>query len=84
MRKNLLLRSLALFILCIAGCMVSYAKVLVPFYKTSGQAWEGRYYSAPISETGAPEDWYATDFDDSLWGVLTGPLYLSSGSWQAN
>lgn len=71
-------------IVLLVGGIAANGKELVPFYKTSSVAWTGKYFSAPVSGEGAPDDWYTTDFEDSSWGDVTGPLYLSNSTWQAN
>ena len=84
MKRTAIFRSLVMIVLFIVGGIAANGKELVPFYKTSSTAWTGKFFSAPVSGEGAPDDWYTTDFDDSSWGDVTGPLYLSNSSWQAN
>jgi hypothetical protein len=82
--KQLFIRSIAFVTIITMGCIAVSAKILVPFYKTSSNSWEGKFYSAPISEAGAPDNWYEENFDDSSWNTISSPLYLSNGKWQAN
>lgn len=82
--KQFLFRSLTMVALILGSLIEGDAKTLVPFYKTSNQSWEARYYSAPIDGTGAPEDWFSKDFNDSSWETIESPLFLSNGKWQAN
>ena len=82
--KQLFFRSISIVAIMMIWCNATNAKVLVPFYKTSSQSWEAKYYSSSIDGDGAPENWYHEDFDDSSWTTVLGPLNLSNGKWQAN
>ena len=92
MRPNFFIfRHFVMFTLMAVGCIASNAKVLVPFGITSNEAWEGKYFYALISgEQQAPDNWYAADFDDTVWETVTGPIskagYLSyyNTAWTSN
>jgi hypothetical protein len=50
-----------------------------PYGQTSGQPWEAKYFHATIDSGTHPGDnWYATDFDDSAWGTIAGPISNTS------
>ncbi len=55
----------------------------LPFGKDSKASWDAKYFNAPNGGETPPENWFAVDFDDSEWGDIQGPLYLSSGKWQS-
>ena len=76
--KKIFFRSLAMAALMTVGCVAASAKALVPFGITSNQPWEGKYFYALISdEQQAPDNWYAADFDDTVWETVTGPISQS-------
>ena len=84
MKKIYFFRGLVMTMMLVMASVTANAKVLVPFYKTSNQSWEAKYFSGPISDTTAPEKWFEKDFDDSSWNTIESPIYLSNGRWQEN
>ena len=57
-------------------------KVLLPYGQESNEAWEAKYFYAPNDGEKPDENWYKTDFDDSNWGNIQGPLSLTpTGIW---
>lgn len=67
--KNLLLVAVA------AATFTALADTGVPgFSQESDHAWTAKYYHASI-DSAPSENWYTTDFDDSEWGTLQGPIY---------
>lgn len=56
-------------------------KVLLPYGQETGEAWEAKYFHAPIGEgePQPPSDWFEPTFDDSEWNTIQGPLSTKSG-----
>lgn len=51
------------------------AQTFLPFGQTTQQPWEAKYFYALLDGGDTPdENWYATDFDDSSWGTIMGPI----------
>ena len=74
-------------IIVLYACSIMALWAQAPFGQTSGQPWEAKYFYATNSSGLAPaENWYATDFDDSAWETITGPIsnissYIHHSTW---
>lgn len=44
------------------------------YYTIENTSWEAAYYKSNQCQTPPPSDWYMPDFNDSSWGIITGPL----------
>ena len=66
-------------IVALYACSIMALWAQAPYGQTSGQPWEAKYFHATIASGINPgENWYATDFDDSAWGTIAGPISNTS------
>lgn len=73
-----------MMLLQVFGIATLAAQVILPFGQSSRQPWEAKYFQALIEEGTTPGDnWYATDFDDSSWDSILGPISNSDGYYHA-
>lgn len=73
------------YVLTIAMLLCGKAKaqkVILPFGQFTQQPWTASYFHAPIDGETPPDNWYATDFDDSGWNVLEGPISTNSSGYR--
>ena len=67
-----------------------FAEVILPFGQKTKQPWNASCFYAPIDGDKPADNWYATDFDDSEWATLEGPISTDGGiayyatPWTAN
>lgn len=48
---------------------------ILPYGQVTREPWAAKYFMSPLDEGTTPGDnWYATDFDDSAWDSISGPI----------
>lgn len=73
------LRGIAVVILVFLGCVSMQASTaLCPFGQMSQQPWQAKYYRQWNSYSD-PSNWHATDFDESEWQSINGPISTANG-----
>lgn len=64
-------------------------KVLLPFGQFTQEPWVASHFYAPKGSDAPVDNWYATDFDDSGWAAIEGPISTKNGlsffatSWES-
>jgi len=77
--NNSFLRGIAAAILIFLGCVSMQASTaLCPFGQMSQQPWQAKYYKQYYNDWD-PSNWYATDFDESEWQTISGPISTANG-----
>jgi hypothetical protein len=79
MNKAFYYHSLSMTICMLVGCIFASAKVIIPLGNKYEQPWEARYFFAQQGAEGPTSDWYETDFNDSRWETLQGPICGENG-----
>ncbi len=60
------------------------ADLLLPYGQNTLQPWGGKYFKALVDEGTTPgENWFATDFDDTSWDTIVGPISNNSSYYYA-
>ena len=54
-------------------------KVLLPYGQETKEAWDAKYFLAPIGGDEPPADWFEPSFDDSRWNDIKGPVSTAEG-----
>lgn len=73
--KNELLKKVIVAVILATVCTLNIcAKAILPYGQFTKKPWQAKYLYALNSETGAAANWYTTDFDDSKWGNINGPI----------
>ena len=77
--KKTFLRSLAVAVLIVTGCIAANAETaLAPYGQFVNEAWSAKYFYSLIADGNTPDDnWYAADFDDTAWETIAGPISLT-------
>ena len=77
MKKHFFLffmRGMAVVVFALMGFISMQAStVLVPFGQLSKQPWQAKF------TTGSYSNWYKTDYDDSSWNTISGPISTENG-----
>ena len=82
--KNELLKKVIVAVILATVCTLNIcAKAILPYGQFTKKPWQAKYLYALNSETGAAENWYATDFDDSEWDSISGPMSDVSSKYSA-
>ncbi len=76
MKKKLIYIFTIIFICC---GNTNAQKVLLPFGQFSLQPWTAKYFHSAIGEETPPDNWFSTDFDDSKWETIEGPISTNNG-----
>lgn len=74
MKKELLRKVFVAAIIATACTLNICAKAILPYGQFEKEPWQAKYFYALDSETGVTDNWYATDFDDSEWSSINGPI----------
>lgn len=61
------------FLLVILATLMGVQSVMAK-NQLSTIPWQAAYYKSNQCQTPPPSDWYMPDFDDSSWGIITGPI----------
>lgn len=57
---------------------------LLPYGQNTQRPWEAKYFKAMADEGTVPvENWYTTDFDDTSWDTIAGPISNNFGYYYA-
>ena len=54
-------------------------KVLLPYGQETKEAWDAKYFLAPIGGDEPPADWFEPTYDDSEWKTIQGPISTQYG-----
>ena len=54
-------------------------KVFLPYGQETKEAWDAKYFLAPIGGDEPPADWFEPSFDDSEWKTIQGPISTQYG-----
>lgn len=78
-------KTLAAMMLLQAFCFANLsAQVLLPYGQNTHEPWEAKYFYGLIVEGTTPgENWFATDFDDTSWDTIVGPISNNSSYYYA-
>ena len=77
--KQSFLRGVAAVILVILGCVSTQASTaLCPFGQLSKQPWQAKYYLQWYNNYD-PSNWFTTDYDESEWQTISGPISTAQG-----
>ena len=78
MKQNLMSsarRSLTVVLFLLAGVLAATAATaFAPLGQFTNQPWQAKYYHAWYNNGDPANNWVATDFDDSAWQTISGPL----------
>ena len=50
------------------------ARAIQPYGQFEKEPWQAKHFYALDSKTEVTDNWYATDFDDSEWSSINGPI----------
>lgn len=54
-------------------------KVFLPYGQETKEAWDAKYFLAPIGGDEPPADWFEPTYDDSEWKTIQGPISTQYG-----
>ena len=76
MRKSILAILVTIFA---CGSKTNAQKVLLPFGQFTQEPWVGTCFYSPKGGDTPVDNWYATDFNDSGWDTIEGPVSTKNG-----
>lgn len=66
-------------LIVMSAATISAQEAFIGFGQDTNQEWHAKYYYAPLNNEKPAEDWYISDFDDSEWDTLAGPISTANG-----